>query len=344
MIRQYARRVDVIRRGATLSKLQPIENPTINANAEASIKVSMSGTFVFNEEVDYLNDELKPYQIINGIEYPVGVFPIGTYSENYDENGVHTIQIEAYDRSLRLQQTKIETLLHLSAGTNYMQVIEALLVEAGITLYLATPTAEVLATDREDWDIGTDYLAIINTLLGEINYGGIWFNAEGYAVLQPTQKPSAANIDHEYDGNTKLSVLSPEAALETDIFDKPNVFIVICDNPDLPAPLISKAVNDNPLSALSTFKRGRRIAQVYKVDNIASQDALDGYAQRLCSDSMLSSEIITVSTANMPGHGIYDTVAITHPKIEGIFQEIAWSMILGDGQSMTHTLRRSILI
>lgn len=343
MIRQYARRVDVIRSGATLTELKPIGDPYIDANAETDIKMSMSGTFAYNDLVDYLNDELKPYQIIDGVEYPVGVFQIGTYSDHYDSNGVHTIQIEAYDRALRLQQTKTETILHLSAGTNYMQAIESLLVEAGISLYFKTDTVEAMTTDREDWDIGTDYLTIINALLAEINYGSIWFNQDGYAVLQPIKKPSAANIDHEYGGE-EFSILKPEASKETDIFDKPNVFIVICENPDLDAPLISIAVNDNPLSALSTFKRGRRIAEVYKVNNIASQEALDEYAQRLCSDSMLSSEIIEISTANMPGHGIYDTVALTHPNLEGIFQETAWSLILAAGQTMTHTLRRSILI
>lgn len=344
MIREYAYRVDVIRNGATLTELLAVRAPSIDADATADIKMSMSGTFLHNDLVDYLNDELKPYQIIDGTAYPVGVFPIGTYADAYDANGVHTVQIEAYDRGLLLQQTRTEQILHLSAGTNYMQAVESLLVEAGISLYLATPTSETLATDREDWDIGTDYLTIINTLLGEINYGDIWFNADGFAVLQPAKTPSAASIDHYYDGGTNLSVLSPEASSETDIFDKPNVFVVVCDNPDLDAPLVSTAVNDNPLSALSTFKRGRRIAQKYDVDNIASQAQLDDYAQRLCNDSMLSSEIVTISTANMPGHGVYDTVAISHPKIQGIFQEVAWSMTLDVGQTMTHTLRRSILI
>lgn len=343
MIRQYARRVDVIRSGAVLTELQPIGNPSIDANAEADIKISMSGTFAYNDLVDYLNDELKPYQIIDGAEYPVGVFQIGTYSDHYDDNGVHTIQIEAYDRALQLQQTKTETILHLSAGTNYIQAVETLLVEAGISLYFKTDTTEVLATDREDWDIGTDYLTIINALLGEINYGSIWFNQDGYAVLQPAKRPSAANIDHEYVGG-EFSILKRDASRETDIFDKPNVFIAICENPDLNAPLISTAVNDNPLSALSTFKRGRRIAKVYRVKNIASQEALDEYAKRLCSDSVLSSETSEISTANMPGHGIFDTVALTHPDIEGIYQETAWSLILAAGQTMQHTLRRSILI
>lgn len=344
MIRNYSVRVDVIRNNAFLKTLHPISDPTIDCNSAAELKTSMSGMFRDEQDVNWLTDELKPYQIIDGAEYPVGVFPIGTYSKNTDENGVSSVNVEAYDRALYLLQIKTETVLHLSAGTNYMQAVEQLLVDGGISLYLATPTTEVLATDREDWAIGTPYLTIINTLLSEINYGQIWFNENGFAILQPAKTPSASNIDHQYSQRDKVKVLKRPTGVETDAFDAPNVFVVICDNPDLEAPLISTAVNDNPLSALSTFKRGRRIVQVSNLDNIASQSALDEYTRQLCSASMLSSEIATISTANLPGHGVYDTVAIDHPDIDGIFQEISWSLVLAPGQTMIHKLRRSILI
>lgn len=344
MIRNYSVRVDVLRNGATVTSLQIIGEPTIDSNSESELKTSMFGIFKDDSDVNWLTDELKPFQIIDGEEYPVGVFPIGTYSTHTDENGVLSVSVEAYDRSLYLHQRKTESILHLSAGTNYIQAVEQLLVDAGIFLYMATPTAEVLPTDREDWDIGTSYLSIINTLLSEINYGQIWFNSNGLAVLQPAKTPSPSNIDHQYSGQDKINVLQRPNSVETDAFDTPNVFIVICDNPDLPEPLIASAVNDNPLSALSIIKRGRRIVQVHRVDNIASQAALDDYAQRLRSSSMLASEVATISTANVPGHGVYDTVALVHPDLDGIFQEISWHLILAPGQTMIHKLRRSILI
>lgn len=344
MIRNYSVRVDVIRNNAFFKTLRLISDPVIDSDSSAELKTSMSGIFRDELDVNWLTDELKPYQIIDGVEYPVGVFPIGTYSKNTDENGVSSVNVEAYDRALYLLQIKTETVLHLSAGTNYMQAVEQLLVDGGISLYLATPTTEVLATDREDWEIGTPYLTIINTLLSEINYGQIWFNENGFAILQPAKTPSSSNIDHQYSQRDKVKVLKRPTGVETDAFDAPNVFVVICDNPDLEAPLVSTAVNDSPISALSTFKRGRRIVSVSNLDNIASQAALDEYTQRLCAESMLSSEIATISTANLPGHGVYDTVAIDHPDIDGIFQEISWSLVLAPGQTMIHKLRRSILI
>lgn len=344
MVRNYATRVDVIRNGSWLTTLHPVGDPTIDCSSESNIKISMAGTFLADDAVNWFTDELKPYQIIDRVEYPVGVFPIGTITENRDENGLRTITVEAYDKSLYLVQRKAETVLHFSAGTNYVSAVEQLLLDAGITLYAATKTTEVFATDREDWDIGTSYLDIINTLLSEINYGSIWFNTDGMAIIAPAKTPSADSIDHEYGTDKKLRVLHRSCSVETDAFDTPNVFIVICDNPDLDEPLVATAVNDNPLSSLSVIKRGRRIVEVFNVDNIPNQAALDDYAQRLCMNSMMASEVATISTSNLPGHGVFDTVAIDHPDIDGIFQEIGWSLILASGQTMLHKLRRSILI
>lgn len=344
MIRNYSIRIDVVRNNSHVMSLSPANDPVVDCNSDAEIKMSMSGIFYDDPRVEWMTDELRPYQIIDGVEHSVGIFPIGTIGRSVDENGVPTISVEAYDRNLYLKQKKTEEILHLSAGTNYMAAIEQLMVQAGVARYIATPTKETFSTDREDWDIGTSYLSIINTLLDEINYTHVWFDQDGIAVLQPIQSPSVLNITHQYNELDRIKVLKREHTVEADIFDAPNVFIVICDNPDLTSPLISTAINDSLFSSLSIDARGRRIVKLLRVDNIASQDALDEYAKTICFQSMMSSEIVTIFTANLPGHCVYDTVAITHPDIDGIFQEISWSLILAPGQTMIHKLRRSILI
>ena len=344
MIRNYRVRVDAMRDNSFFKTLHIVNDPIIDCNADAELKASMSGVFLDDPDINWLTDELQPIQIIDEIEYPVGIFAIGTYSKSTDENGVASVSVEAYDRALYLRQMKTQSILHISAGTNYMQAIEQLLVEAGVILYLAEPTEEVLLTDREDWNIGTSYLKIINTLLSEINYGQIWFNKKGFAILRPKKIPSIHEIDHKYSQFDRVNVLHRPIAVETDSFDAPNLFVVICNNPDLEEPLVSRAENDNPFSSLSTFTRGRKIVQVINVDNIASQDALDEYTQKVCGMSMLRSEVVSISTCNLPGHEIYDTVAIDHPDVQGLFQEVGWRLVLAQGQTMEHKIRRSILI
>lgn len=344
MVRTRGYRVDVYRNGARYKELKCIGPPRIDANSEASIKMSMTGTFLYDEDVDYLNDQLKAYVIIDGVESAIGLFEIAAKEDSYTEYRTHQIQLECYDQCYILSGTRTENILHLSAGTNYLTAVQQLLTTAGIILYISTPTSATLTTDREDWEVGTDYLTIINQLLNEINYENIWFNAEGFAVLEPVQPLSAIFIDHQYNSNDNLSILQTSLTATTDLYDKPNVFIVICSNPDLEVPMTAVAVNDSPLSDLSVFKRGRRISQVYKVDNIANQAALDDYAQRLCNNSIFQSEVVTIETAITTGHGINDIVAIDHPLISGIFKETAWSMSLGIDGSMSHTLQRVIMV
>lgn len=344
-MRSYQVKVNALRNGAVFTELKTVDNPAIDSMSDAEIASSMSAMFLDDPDVNWLTDEIQPVQIIDGIEYPVGVFPIATAGYSWDETGRKTVSVEAYDRSLYLKQAKTESIFHLDKGTNYILAVEQLLVEAGISLYLATPTEETLPTDREDWEVGTPYLTIINDLLDEIGYSRVWFNSAGLAVLAPKEEPSVSILAHQYGGeNSNLKLLQRSCSMETDVFDKPNVFVVICSNPDLPDPLISTVVNENPLSALSVFKRGRRIPQIVRVNNIPSQAALDAYAQKLCTQSMLAVETATISTANLPVCGAYDTVALTHPDMEGLFQEVGWSLILAPGQTMIHRLRRSMLI
>lgn len=208
-----------------------------------------------HREIDYLNDELQPVLIIDGVETPIGVFVPGTVTTSSKGYGVDLDRVEAYDRGVKLQQAKTETLLHWSAGTKYLDAVKQLLVSAGIGMVMETPSTLTLPTDREDWAIGTPYLTIINALLAEINYNDIWFDARGTAVLQPRQEPSAERIAHTYTDGTPLSVLMPDSESELDIYDAPNVFICTVSNPDLEEPMTATAVNDNPMSALSTVRR-----------------------------------------------------------------------------------------
>jgi hypothetical protein len=200
-----------------------------------------------------------------------------------------------------------------------------------------------MATDRE-FEIGTSYLEIINIFLSEINYGSIWFDQNGFGVLQPIRSATAENIDHQYGTNDGLRVLKRPCSRQVDIFNAPNVFIVVCQNPDLKEQLVSVAVNENPMSELSVFRRGRRIATVVSVDNVPDQETLDEYASKLVFKSMLSEELVTIATGNVPGHTVNNIVALVHPDISGIFQETAWNLTLAPGQEMQHTLRRAMLV
>lgn len=341
-MREIGARVDILRNGATYGELAFVEPPRIDASADADIFISMSGRFLYRGDVNWMSDELRPVLTIDGADAPLATLEIATKQDEYTEQGAHYVRLTCYDRALLVQQTKAEHTVFFAAGTLYLAAVTQLLTAAGIALVIRTDSAAALSTDRE-WQIGEDYLSIINGLLSEINYEPLWFDASGAAVLQPASDPDPSRIAHRYDRG-KFSILRPGVRASLDAFAAPNVFVVLCSNPELEEPLVARAENNNPLSSLSILRRGRRITGVFNVDNTPGQAELDAYARRLASESMLRSETVTISTGADGAHGRLDVVSLDHPELGGIFSETGWSMELQAGAAVSRTLRRMILL
>jgi len=341
----------VIRNGGEMGYIFPAAGsaPVIQMNDSAEIKTSLRGVFAAQAlDVDgnaitpnWLTDELQPVLEIDGVPSPLGVFLPATVTPE-ERSGIQTLSIEAYDRAWRIQDVTSEGSLYFAAGTNYLDAVVQLLTAAGIALVVKTPSAATLTEARQDWDIGTNYLKIVNELLGEINYNPVWFNERGAAVLEPASVPTAENIEHTLDASNVESLLLPQISRTTDVYRAPNVFLCVCSNADKSGPLVATAENTNPQSPLSIMRRGRQIMSVKRVNNIASQAELQAYADRLRNESMLTGETIRVTTALLPGFGVADVTAIHYGELSAVCVERAWSMELTVGGSMQHTLERVV--
>ena len=342
-------RYKVLRNGADYGFLQSVSAPSIRCDNLAAIKMSFSGVFLPEARdafgnvisVDYLSDEIEPILIIDGVEHKLGVFLPATVTPS-ESAGAAQVQIEAFDRCWRVRDVYSEALTYFAEGTPYLTAIESLLTQAGITTVLATPTAAVLAEAREDWNIGTSYLTIVNDLLAEINYNPLWFNQDGVAILEPASVPTAANIEHTLDADNVESLIIPEISRQTDIYQAPNVFVAYCANPDKTGIWTATAENTNPQSPLSVQRRGRRIMKVERLDNIASEALLQDYVAQKRNNSMISGETINIQTALLPGYGVADVVALHYGEISAVCIDRAWSMNLTVGGTMNHTLERVV--
>lgn len=346
MNREVKVRVDVMRNGVAAHNWYPTRESGTNVRmtADAAIKMCFTGEFPYSKNIDYLTDLIKPYLIINGKEYPVGEYVIGTVVERKKNGNITKVEIEAYDKALILEQNALEQRLFLPAGARYLDIIQAILIDNGIRVILADASAAELQTDREDWDIGTSYLTVINTLLSEINYDTLWFDLDGAARLHRHAQPNANQIQHTYSDG-EFSIITDETESTLDIYDAPNVFVAVLSNPEFPEPLYATAENDNPSSILSTVRRGRRIvAPVYRVDNIASQKELQDFIDNRCFESMISTETIRFVTATNPVHTVMDIVALNTKQDTGLFQETEWSLDLIAGGLMEHKARRLVYL
>lgn len=345
MFRTIGFRYRILRDGADFSQIYPVDGgwPTLRMDDAGEIKTSLSGTFLPPKDaVDWLRDEIAPELILDGVPNGLGIFRPATVTPKKSAAG-ESLSIEAYDRSWLARDSKTSSRQYFAAGTNYVEAASSLLAASGIGSISATATSLTLAEAREDWEIGTSRLEIANELLTEIGYKGVWMDAAGIARIEPYETVSAENIRHTISDRDVTSLLLPGISRTTDIYSAPNVFVVICSNADKADGMVAVAENSAMQSPLSIQRRGRPIVQVTRVNNIATQQELQAYADRQLTDSLVGGETITVTTGLFPGFGVGEITALQYGEIFAICREKAWSMSLRPGGQMTHTLERQVL-
>ena len=332
----------VVRNGGDFGELYAIGAPSLRMNDNSAIKMSLSGKFAQDDTLNLLTDRIRPELVIDGVRTPIGLYLPATVTKSENET-TKSMQIEAYDQCWLVRDTKTESLVLYPAGTNYIDLVQSILASCGIALVVAQETDAELAEDRQDWDIGTSYLTIVNQLLSEINYNPLWFDSDGTAILEPASVPSAENIWHTFDLADPATLARPGVQRSTDIYSAPNVFICVCSNADKSGPMVARSENTNPQSQLAIQRRGRRIAKVVQVDNIADQNELQAYADRLRNESMITSETIYLTTGLLPGFGVDNVVGLIEDDEMTVCIERGWSMTLTTGGTMQHTLEKVVV-
>lgn len=291
-------------------------------------------------ELNWMSDRVRPVLIVNGVEYPCGVY-VATTLDKKIIAGNEILSLEAYSPLYLANRVQIEGAYTIKAGTNYLTAVQELLRSAGIINYEAEDTTATLAADRADWDIGTPVLSVINELLDEINYRSAWVDLTGCVRLTKYVAPSADNIQHTYTQGA-YSIVSADASVTTDYFSKANVFRAVCDSPDLDEPLVATAENSDPNSPYSTATLGVRILQTEKVDGVPDLATLQERAENMLTKSLQTTETVTFETALCPVHGSWDTVGLVIDGVAGIYTETGWSMTLDASGVMQHTAERVV--
>ena len=109
--------------------------------------------------------------------------------------------------------------------------------------------------------------------------------------------------------------------------------------------MTATGINDSMISALSTVRRGRRIlATPVELDNIASQTALQKYADNLAVKSMFATQKIKFYTAVNPAHGVGDVIALYNGELVGVYEETDWKIEIRPGALMEHQAKKVVFV
>ena len=319
---------------------------------------------------DFVNDRIRPYMGVkmpdaSWLDFPLGVFLLSTPTRHYDA-GLVTRTCDIYDQTQVLIDSVPTNIslyggYYLAAGTLYTDAISDLLVGAGIANASVTPSDLALPTDRiwkkpnpkitsklinndTVWQQGASVAQIIQDLLTAINYGSVWFDSYGAAQCNPYISPDQDNIDHIYATDSN-SIIAPMVEQTLDWFSIPNVIVLAVSQPDRPI-LVSKFVNSDPNSPVSTVRRGRRVVKFDNSMDVATQAELDALAHQAAVSAANVYETLSYSTMPMPNHGERDGILFTHNGlgVSARYTEHKWGLTLSAGSMMTHEMRRVVNI
>lgn len=335
-------RFDIVENGVCIGQAFALNKPSVKCDSDAEVKMSLSGEFVLNiQDPNWLKARIKPYLIIGEKESSLGEYLISQADDCTDKKGVKFWQIKGMDLGRIPQRSRTEKRVLFQAGQRYTDIVQSILLELGISRIIAIQSDATLKNDRADWEIGTSWIKIINSLLAEINYQSLWFDTEGNARIQPHRQVDGTVIDHRYESG-ELSQIKPQVDISSDIYKAYNVFTAMVSSPEYEEPMIAVSVNDIPTSRISTVNIGRVQAPIEKLDDIANQEELQKYVDNLRFQSMCSTETISFRTA-LNQHQVRDIVSIHHPQASGIYQETQWKMTLSFDGEMTHTAQRVVI-
>jgi len=312
--------------------------------------IKRTATFTLDEHmqkaINFLSDRIQPWFILHmqdsgTVSWPLGIFLLESPAREINGSLVRR-EINAYDKTIILEQDRLESRYFIPANANYVGEVTKLLNISGITRVNITASNLTLSADRE-FATGEKIKDVINDLLKDINYNSLGVDSEGFIRSGPYIEPALRPVTIKYKAD-RDSILAPEFVEDLDIASRANVFVRVATNIDS-TPMVSKFANTDPLSPISTVNRGRRIVDFEEIDNIANQGTLDNLVRRIAIESTSAYSHFSFSTALMPIHDNADTIYVDIPQVfpEPMkFSETGWEMDLKYDGLMSHDTRRVI--
>lgn len=291
---------------------------------------------VIPNNFDMFADRLRPIMAINGTEYNFGDYMvIAAPLENDGKEEVYSL--EAYDETMILKESALTERKYYPRGTRYLDIVNALLTDCGLSKVIEDPTTSTVTIDHE-YAIGTNYLKIINELLDEIGYSHIYSGSDGYIFVTRNVVRSIA----DYTYTDKNSTIISSIKTDTDIYTLPNVVIGFVSSPDIPTVLKYKRVNDNPISVISTVRRGYNVVLSFSLNDCPDAQTLQLAVDQKFLEVTQATETASIETMPDGNHpyGSYINLGIKEENV--LFREVGWSIEAGG--KMTHNLERKAFV
>lgn len=272
---------------------------SIQKNYDATIQ---SGFQVTLDEIkeDWFDLSLirfRPWQRVNEMQWPLGVYLPSKMSKAVSEGGVR-LKVTAVDKVSILDSTSITSTYSIAAKSNIVDAVRALFNFTQEDNVVVTPSPK-LTTELMVWPAGTSILKIMNELLGKINYAWVWVDRFGQFRIEPDIDLNTAPVVHEFRRGA-VAIHSVDYEETQDYLTVPNRVICMTQGSAEEPALIGTYTNTDPNSPYSVQARGGRVIdKVYQVE-AADQKTIDSKARSYLQSSLTPPRYLNVKHASLP--------------------------------------------
>ena len=176
------------------------------------------------------------------------------------------------------------------------------------------------------FDQGTDYLSVVNGLLGAAGYSSAGVDAWGSVTMEPYVDPSGRPVAARVGEGGQGLLCSPSLRRSFDLSSVPNVVTVVGEDSE-GRPLRAQARNDSPSSRWSTASRRKTVTRFERVDGVTTQAALDSKARALLREATMAVETVELThfwadfpmgaavEVRLPGRGLDAAYSATSRRV-----------------------------
>lgn len=267
--------------------------------------------------------------IQNGVRdrYPLGTFLV--QSPSFSFNGKHQdYSLDAYTPLLELKENPPPLGYSLLKGQNIMDNAYMLVRDHARAPVIKTGNSKKLDTDFVA-NTNDTWITFIADLIANAEYT-FMLDEMGRILFSPKQDTASLQPVWTYTDDNS-SILYPDISVDRDLYGIPNVVEVVYTNSKSGSPYVTRAVNDDQSSPISTVSRGREI--IHRVTNPSlpgnpTTDEIDLYATRVLRELSTLEFTITYSHGYCPvrlGDCVrlnYERAGLTDVKAKVISQSI----------------------
>ena len=273
-----------------MERLDTIESCTITRDAETDTLGSASLKCMDDQSDKYIRTYLITIQ--NGLRerFPLGTHIYQSPSSTYDGHRRSSDQ-DGYTPLIELKEKVPPLGYAILKGQNILDLASRL-VEENVRAPVVYGESDDTLIENFVSDINDNWLTFTKDLIANAKHG-YDIDEMGRILFSRNQELSSLQSRWIFTDDNS-SILYPEITLKRDLYGVPNVVEVIY-SPANSAPLVSRAVNNDPASEVSTVSRGREVVYRESDPDVAeglTQLQLDEYAKNLLKEmSSLEYEI-----------------------------------------------------